>query len=306
MMFISGTCAGHNELFDALAAWLVGTVGWTQLVLEDSTPTRRAILRAPGAMAGAEFYLALTTAQNTGEDAYGMRLNSFLEYNPDVPVSGQPLVSPSVWLNTWQNAIKYWFYASDRRVIVVAKVNTSYVSMYAGLILPFALPSEFPRPFALIGNYPILAPYNNANTRNRMIADPGQGAAVFLNRDENLWRDFGNHINGTTDTSVVGNPGALVWPGRAYSGGLTDSDTSWDKFGFLNMRPTLDGQAPSMACHIFDVTDKIALGVLDGVYHTSGFNKTSEQAITAGGRDYRMFQNVMRTTGRDFMAILEA
>lgn len=305
-MFTTGSCVGHNELFDKLVEWLVGTVGWSQLVLEDSTETRRAIVRAPGAMAGAEFYLALTTAQDVGNNSYGMRMNSFLDYEPSVPVSGQPLLSPPVWFNTWQNAISYWFYASGRRVIVVAKVNTSYVSMYAGLFLPFALPSEFPRPFAVIGNYPVLAPYNVANTRNRMIADPGQGAAKFLNKAQNEWRDFGNHANGTTDINPIANPSGLVWPARQLGtdpGGPTG--TSWNSFGVANLRPNLEGEAPSIACHIFDVTNSVVLGVIDGVYHSAGFGKTSEQEIEVGGKTYRAFQNVMRTTERDYMTILE-
>lgn len=305
-MFISGSCNGHNELFDDLVDWLVNTVGWTQLVLDDGTPTRQAILRAPGAMAGAEFFLALATAQDVGSAAYGMKMNSFLNYDPDVPVSSQSLVSPPIWFNTWQNTIDYWFYASDRRVIVVAKVNTTYISAYAGLYLPFALPSEIPRPFCLIGNYPLLAPYNIANTRNRMIADPGEGCAVFLNKNQNAWRDFGNHRTGSDDTNLVPNPTALVWPARSWTTGASINPApSWDIYGFLNLRPNADGEAPSIACHIFDASNFVALGVLDGVFHTTGFGKTSQQEIAVGEKTYRAFQNVMRTTGRDFMAILE-
>lgn len=313
----TGTASGHNDLLMQLHDFLVNTVGWTEMAYTPGgspvadTDAVSMVLRAPGATAGNEFFLYLDSFANTGNGYYGWRMRGAAGYDSGALIGSQLLISPEAYFNTWNSTIKYWFYGNGRRVIVVAKVNTSYVSMYAGLFLPFALPSQYAKPFVIIGNYPTLDNYNVNNTRNRFIVDPGIGNAYFLLRDQSGWSSIQNHDNGTTDVAFISQPNAIMWPHRSLRftnsfDGLT-STVSWSMNGLRRLRAPLTGQMPQFITHIITNVGKQAAGALDGVYSIPGSGRTSEQLQTFGSpaRNFRVFQNVFRTTERDYMSIEE-
>jgi hypothetical protein len=317
-MKTTGTATGHNDLLVQLHDWLVATVGWTEMAFTaPSSPPLdtnqvSSVLRAPGASAGNEYFLYMDSRADVGNSFYGIKLRAALDYDDTLDISAQLQVSPEVYLNLWNDPIDYWFYATGRRVIAVAKVNTSYVSMYAGLFLPFALPSEYPKPFYLGASFVSLNKYDVNETRNRFIADPGDATAFYLNRNQSDWITIQNHSTGTTDVNFTFIPSAVVWPHRSIQiasavdvpGGLG----GWNYSGLLRMRPAIGGDMPLYLCHIVSPLEYVVPGALDGVYSIPGFGKTSEQILSFGSppREFRAFQNVFRTTERDFLAIEEA
>lgn len=314
-MNTSGTAAHHNDLLHRLVDWLVNTVGWTELDYsgvpspDGATLLADVALRAPGATAGNEYFLFINTSFNVGAGSYGWTFRAAVDYDADLIPANQENPSPEVFFNLWENPIDYWFYANGRRVIVVAKCNTSYISMYAGLFLPFALPSEYPRPFLVGGNYNSLQPYDLSNSRNRFIADPGSFTMFYLNRDANEWKAVSNHDSSGANVSptVLGN--AIMWPHRGLrqtaSADATSDTESWNQQGLSQMRPLDNGEIPMFKCHILSYGELKAVGALDGVYSVPGFGKTSEQVLSFSPRQFRVFQNIFRTTSRDFMSIEE-
>lgn len=310
-MFTTGTATNHNGLLDALRDFLVETVGWDELMYTPgvaATDVAYMVLRAPAASSGNEFFLYVDTNYNVGLGQYGWAMRAMADYDSDLPIGSQILVSPIVYFNTWEDDIDYWFYANNRRVVVVAKVNTSYVSMYAGCFLPFALPTEYVKPFYLAGNYPQLASYDVSNTRNRFIADPGDLTAYYMKQDLTGWTKVNNHSDGSSTVNFPNPPTSIIWPHRGVRApATTDSGiTSWNNNGMLAIRPNNAGEMPNFLCHIYSRTERKLVGALEGVYGAPGFGRTSEQLIEIGDRDFRLFQNVFRTTPRDFMAIEEA
>lgn len=314
-MYTTGTATGHNDLLIRLHDWLVNTVGWTEIAYSgDGSPLTNDdiitwVLRAPGAQSGHEYFLSARSAFDVGNAYYGLAFRAMADYDSDQSDMGaQLLASPEIWFNLWQNSIDYWFYATGRRVIVVAKVNTSYVSMYAGLFLPFALPSEYTKPFYIGANYNALASYDLASSRNRFIADPGQGAAFYLNRALTSWIGVSNHAGGSSDVNFDPDSPAIVWPHRSYIS-PTDSrpGQDWNTRGLNSLRPSANGDSPQILCHIISQIERDTVGALDGVYSIPGFDRTSEQLLSFGSpaSNFRCFQNIFRTTGRDFMAIEE-
>ena len=314
-MYTSGTALNHNDLLDRMITWLVGTVGWTQLDYsglpspDPDTALRDCVLRAPGATSGDEFFLYIDTRNNPGAGAYGWAIRGAIGYDSLVVPGSQEGASPEVFLNLWENAIDYWFYGNGRHVKVVAKCNTSYVTMYAGLFLPFALPSEYPKPFLVAGNYGSLATIDVANSANRFIVDPGQNSMFYLNRDANAWNAVANHAASVNNVSFVELGHSFMWPHRGIRSTLSSetiaNELSWNQNGLLQMRPLGNGEIPMFKAHILSYGDLKAVGSLDGVYSAPGFGKTSEQSIVFSPRQFRVFQNVFRTTGRDYMAIEE-
>lgn len=303
-MFTTGTATSHTDLLDQIHDWAVDC-GWTSIA---HTAGVSAVVRAPGDSVGNEYFLFLSISENAGAGAYAIRMRGGTQYDSSLSFSGQIGVSPAVFFNVWNNAMDYFFYGNVRNIKVVARVNVSYVSMYAGLFLPFALPTlEYIKPFYIGANGNQLAPHDVGNSRNRFIADPGIGSAYFLDFAGSTWL---NIYNSTDTTNAYFSPvptDAIMWPHRSLLAqrGTANSLDDWAEYGFLKLRPNKNGEMPSFPCHLVGFQTKAMIGVLEGVYSVGGFGKVSEQLQTIDGRDFRLFQNIFRTTPRDFMAIEE-
>ncbi len=315
-MIATGTASGHNDLLIKLHDFLVDDVGWTELDFVGTlSPTDTSdinfVLRAPGGSSGNEFFFYAQSMDDVGNGLYSWKINGSIDWDADLLIGGQEMISPNVYVNLWQNDIDYWFYGSSRRVIVIAKVNTSYVSMYAGCFLPFALPSQYTKPFMIAANGNSFVSYDAALTINRMIADPGDQTAFYLNRSFNEWIAIQNHASpGSAEVNFYQAPASLMWPHRSIRNSPTDvsgTPQSWSYSGLSVMRPPTTGEMPQFLCHILSISERKYVGALDGVYSIPGFNMTSEQLISYGSpaSNFRAFQNVFRTTPRDFMAIEE-
>jgi hypothetical protein len=148
---------------------------------------------------------------------------------------------------------------------------------------------------------------------NNYIADPGQNAAWVLNRNRS-WRGMWNRSSaGSSDLaaydSTLNNP--CLWPKKASprSSGSLIGVGSFTGLGFSNMRPNASGEMPLIQCHICDPLENsnygAVLGALDGVFAIGGFDKVTEQVVTVGGQDFRIFQNAIRSSLNHFMAIQE-
>ncbi len=316
-MFTTGTADGHIDLLEKVRKYLVEEVGWTELNYtgsispspDDDLDNVVLSLRAPGAITGQEFFLNIRTESRTTDGAYGWRISAATDWESGLGDAAQLKASPFQYFNTWQNSIDYWIYANDRRVIIVCKVNTSYVSMYAGLFLPYALPSEYLKPFIVLTNRDRLDPYNTNNAGNQFIACPGEGAGYVLNLNGDEWLDCWNlaHSAGQ-DVNLAISTEAIIWPHRSFvqrglgnSAGLSD----WNHYGFFYLRPNALGESPQFLCQIMSTKESHMMGALDGVYATAGFGRTSEQELTLDARTYRVFQNIFRTTPRDYMSVEE-
>lgn len=316
MTTATGTASGHNDLIHKLHDFLI-TAGWTELAysgvpspLADSS-VLSFVLRAPGGSSGNEFFLYMNSAADVGNGYYGLRINAAIDYDSTLLIGGQKMISPDTYLNLWQNSMDYWFYANGRRVVIVAKVNTSYVSAYLGCFLPFALPSQYTKPFTIIAPASTLHKYDRSVTQNRFVADPGNGCAYYLNRSFNQWIAVANHEVGVSEVNFSFNPSAIMWPHRSVRHSVNADEAgdigSWSYGGLARIRPPLSGEVPQFLCHILSLSERKFVGALDGVYSVPGFNRTSEQLVTFGSpaSNFRTFQNIFRTTARDFMAIEE-
>lgn len=316
-MFTTGTADGHVDLLEKVRKYLVDEVGWTELHYtgsispspDDDLDNVYLSLRAPGALTGQEYFLNIKTEARTTDGAYGWRMSAATDWESGLDDMAQQMACPFLYFNTWQNTIDYWLYANERRFVLVAKCNTSYMSMYAGLILPFALPTEYLKPFILIGSSDRLEPYNTNDAGNSFIASPQEGAAYVLDLDGNFWRHVWNGSRSAgQDVDINGETDCVIWPHRALTQrGTSDAfdSSDWNHYGFFYMRPNALGESPQFLCQVMNQVDSHMMGALDGVYATAGFGRTSEQELTIETRTYRVFQNIFRTTPRDFMSIEE-
>jgi hypothetical protein len=263
------------------------------------------IWQAPGNGGLDQIIVGAKTFSNVPTDYYNWRLGGFSAYNSGAAFNAQPgyiggsgQAHPSPVLTLWNSTTPYWFIASGRRVMVIAKVSTVYVTAYLGFLASYMAPGSFPYPLVVGGNLAFnVEPgatdpswrwsYTGAEMRNFPIpfatgVPNDYASSLELRLPSGAWRGFdiysGDHTSGQ------------VWPFAYVSPTLYD----W--------RPNLDGSYPLLPVVLFDSTPDI-FGELDGVHATSGFSQGSENTITVAGIPYLVVQNVFRNTKADFFAV---
>lgn len=266
-------------------------------------------MEGPGMVGGGKVYINIQTDSDVGNSMYSWRIYGATAYEAGVGFGSLPGAGGPCFFNLWQNTIDYWFYANDRRFIVVAQVSTSYMSMYAGNFLPFALPSEYPYPLAIIASYPEMETADVNNARNSMIADPGaQGAAWYRRRTTETWVEIENQRSSVGSIAPSTGQRPFIFPhktGRTQSAGTGINPDYWGPDGFHTMKLNANNEAPLIQCHIIDLDDFTAVGGLEGVFSVTGFNRSTEQQLTVGGRTFKLFQRAFRSQPGDFFAVEE-
>ncbi len=304
----------------------VNGAGWTQLEFTPATARDAGIpdpindtvrlasvqtlsLQAPGTGSTRRVFVSFQSIGDVAQGRYSWNLYGHTAFAASTPANGQPNVGPSPFLNLTGGTSQYWFWANDRRVIAVVRIGTTYVSMYMGFLRAFGLPSEYPFPLYIAGNYISNRLPTIANARNRFIADPGFGSAYIRYRDGN-WEAVHNHaVDTTADTGYDVRSGDFVWPFRSGAS-LVDAGTDnedWTNRGLFLLRANVNNEIPIFQCNILETTpaQQQLVAIMDGVFAIPGFNRTTEETLTVNSRTLRVFSNVFRSSARDFMAIEE-
>lgn len=311
MAFTSGSTTDYKDLLGKLKDFL-DTNGWTINSFAAGaslTDVGHLYVTGPGQVGGQPVNVSIQTANNPALNAYAWKVCGHTTYDSGADFGNQPTNGPIHYLLLWPNAMDYWFYVNDRRFIVVAKIGTYFMSMYAGFFLPYAQPDEYPYPFYVGATFNALDVYNRANSGVRSFMDPGIGGASYLPRQSLAWLSLTN--SGDADNVVdnhysIGNS-VCTWPLRQLqandTAGATD-DIAWTFFA--NIRPLKNGNTPMWQVNILDGQNNCLAGVLDGVFVTSGFNRAPEQVVSVDAQDYRLFINVNRNDPKHYFAVEES
>lgn len=323
MAFTTGTATSYADLLDKLRLYAVAQ-GWTAHEWVAGTVAGgggRLIMEGPGAGAGRRVFVSIRTQADPTNSLYSWRMRGAAGYTAGAPEGGHPgELQQAVFLNLWQNTITYWFYVNDRRIVVVAKTSTAYVSAHLGFFLPWATPEQYPFPLYISGDYfdPII--WSATRSGRRMCVDPGADVTGTSPNKTSGWaRDTGgvwtpvvNHDDTVSndDGFAAGNGGAVmkIWPfGAAFSGSSTyetwNGSSAVSTNGALDaMVPTRQGERFVWPCMIVGNAEP-SYGVLDGLNCIPGSGLATEQVITAGAKTFRVFQNIQRSSGNDFFAV---
>ncbi len=264
--------------------------------------------QAPGAGSNREVYVNIRSVVDVSLEHYSLEIRLATGYSNSAAFNGQPGTSTSVYLNLTKTSQDYWFYANDRRAIIIAKQTSSaYMSAHMGLLLPFALPSEYPKALYLSASYSTIDTHDNnpdpVNSANRSIADPGKDSSYILPRSGTTWVPVENHDTGSSAYDYDTSPEAIVWPHRSVASRGSDIEWAWNWSGLKRMRPNLNGEMPIFPCTIFSVTNREALGVIEGVFAVPGSDKSAEQVITISAQNFRVFPGGTRTGNQDYFAV---
>lgn len=245
-------------------------------------------LRGPGASESDEIFISLQTISSVSSDKFNVIVRGATGWLEEaIPIDQPGISSSSRAVLLWEDPITYWIQATGRHFIVIAKVSTVYESMYAGLGLPYGLPTEFPY-MLVIGTSASNSTLRFSDTTgdHSSFWKPAQlnngvaGSTSLVMRDTaGTWRDFSN---------FHADPAGWVYP--------TNSTNMFTE------RPTADGSY-ALTPFVLYVESLATYGELADVYHVSGFGNASENIITIEAQDYLVVQSAHRTGSSDYAAI---
>lgn len=289
----TGTATDYLDLLTKVKTHLTsGTMGsqaWT--VEADDTTTvpgeRFLYLTGPGLSGTDEIHVNIRAYQSVGSDYYNWQIRGSVAYGSTYFWHLQPGTSPAANLLLWQSAIPYWLIANGRRFILVAKVSTTYQTLYAGFIMPYATSAEMPYPL-FIGASAAAGDLRWSNGTYRLGApwDAPQ-SACYLRHFDGAWANICNFRDrgDTTREELADNN---CWPWQSDYRISQNADGGYTLF-------------PSVLHGTFGGAN--TFGELEGVYYVSGFSNASEDIIDVGSDDYLVVQSAYRTDRMSYAAI---
>lgn len=281
---------------------------WEIMRYDNTSANHELIMKAPGLSGTEEIFIGIKTYESVPSDYYNYAIGTFTGYvaqntfetQPNAKIQGCP---------AHNNAITYFIAVNGQRIAACLKVGTPvYEHFYAGKILPYAKPGEYPYPML---NATMLRTASATRFSDTFQQFPYHGYDVNTGYNAMMLRDPG---------SVYQYVWAHPWCGRNSDGGnwiLHSSTNAMVPVGNnYQLEPIILGSRSILAIW----------GEIDGIYTISGFNNGVEnvmqiggsstidqtgmtvlEAVDAiravGGRALVVLQNVNRTTFRDYVAM---
>ena len=148
MAIQTGSATDHKDLLARLVTFATAN-GWvseayTTQVGDDTADV--AYLRGLGSADTENVHVNISTFGDTFNNVFTWDVYGATAYDGAQGLTLQPGVSPVSRFFMTNSSMTYWFYVSDRRIIVVIQAGTVFFAMYAGFFLPFATPLEYPFP----------------------------------------------------------------------------------------------------------------------------------------------------------------
>jgi len=294
---------GDSITFDIVANSIPATQQWTELKYSPGATTagkpmnvfatggaeyaNELYMKAPGLAQADEIFINFFTHYNEDSDYYNMSMAGALGFETVETFDSQPGKGTGVCMALWQFQIPYWIVADGRRMILVCKISTNYMSSYCGFILPYATPAEYPYPLYVAGPYTQNGAirWSSESHNHRSFYDPYNG---YIYTIEGTWLLVQNKYSSSGNEASPGNTN--IWP---YTENIA-----------LNIRQSPGDIYPMlpMVMHTNQNGGNV-YGELAGCFWTPGFANASENTIVVNGTDYIVIQDVYRTSNLDYFAL---
>lgn len=295
---------GDAFTFDVVPNTIPGPQQWTELKYEPGVPeagkpmnvntgygnatyANELYMKAPGLAGADEIFINFFTHYNEDSDYYNMSMAGALGFENLETFDSQPGKGSGVCMALWQFQIPYWIVADGRRMILVCKISTNYMSWHGGFILPYATPAEYPYPLYIAGPYIQNGAirWSSESHNHRSFFDPYNG---YMYTVEGTWLLIQNKYSSSGNEASPGN--SNIWP-------YTENYA-------INIRQSPGDIYPllPMVMHTNQNGGNV-YGEIAGAFWTPGFANASENVIVVNGTDYVVIQDVYRTSNQDYFAL---
>jgi hypothetical protein len=286
---------GDSFTFDVVANSIPATQQWTEMKYAPGTPQAGKPMNVDvgggNAVYANELYMKAPGLAQADEDSdyYNISMCGALGFETIETYTTQPgkLVGGGTSMALWQFQIPYWIVADGRRMIITCKISTNFMSAYAGFILPYATPSEYPYPLYVGGPYEENSGlrWSSESHNHRSFFDPCYG---YIYTIEGTWLLVRNkYASGASEANAVN---TNIWP-------YTENIALYIRQSPGDIYPMLP-----MVLHT-DQNGGNVYGELSGCFWTPGFANASENTIVVNGTDYVVLQDVYRTSNLDYYAL---
>lgn len=323
---ITGTATNNADLWTKLLAFLTtdstlvsASENWS--VVWTAGTGYATVLQGPGLAGSDAVLIGLDRIDDDVNDYHSIMIYGMTGLNAmAVIMTDHVHVSPPVGFFSDGGSQEYWFTANGRRFTGIVQVSTVFEAFYAGLFLPYALPTEYPYPLFIGGTrgstFSTSPPSWRASTPDHTnFSNPsgtntnGQSTpqAYFLD-PVNTWTAIANN-HGTGWTSPTSNWAWMAPLAYGNDNNYFSQDTMGGNFfgaqtlaawkgaaldGSYTMEPlTINQSVPASQTY----------GILDGVYYVPGHNNASGNTITISAVDYLVAQNCFRTDNAAYIAL---
>ena len=317
-----GTATDHVDLYNKLYTFLTAnpdlvaanqqwTLAWSHPDASyPFTPGQTGsdiVLKGPGNAGLDEVYVGMRLNADTPADIFGIWFSGsqgVVSANPTF--SDHVNSAPAMHMPVADYAMDYWFVADGRRFIVVVKVSTTFVAAYEGLFLPYATPQEYPYPMISSGCSLHAKRWSDENPAHTHFCMPNLSRFDYQQGNE-PYEGYGSYPQNDGLLRVLSPSGEWVmfnnqyndyrvfpWSSPRGNVSYVSTQTSLIGGGQMITPATLVGEGSRL---------NGAIGVLDGVFHVTGFGNAAENLVSVAGTDYLVVQNMFRTNFTDYWAL---
>lgn len=262
------------------------------------TDLQEVVLKNSGPGYKEEINFGIREFQHAADNLYGWNFNQYVIWATTQEASNSwngnsgshGLITYDGTRNFWSThpqtpvnnaTINYRFYATKRRIVCkLQNAGTIFTSCYLGGFRAFASPSNYPKPQVVIGNTFGVVPYTNATAS----------------------------INCITHFPAINNFCLGLLPDNTFF--LSTKVKPIPTVNYLNtgqLKKTTTNKVllNPVFLHKYTPLPVELLGALEEVYHVPSTNLVANDILQHAGKNYRVSQNIFRTTYFDYFATLE-
>lgn len=250
-----------------------------------------------------EIYISMAVHYNTQQGYYTLGMYANRSYDKTKAWDKQyKAQNYAVFTSMWEQPMPYWFFATGRRFIFVAKVANRYASMYGGMFLPSGTDLEYP--------YPVMAGGNHISYNQNY----GQSN---IGSSRSFWSPATNRDSGSSYSSLFAyRPDySHMWFAGAYASSRGFHSWSTANYGhthpyvkdFWVGRSADDNQHLILPIDLWEQSpNQQVLGTIDGCCFITGHLNAPESEVTVEGKTYLCFPALIQSDFNDYVAIEKA
>lgn len=265
------------------------------------------LLKGPGSAGNDSIYVGMRLEEDPATDYFGVWFAGAQGVVPTAEYAWEHInAAPRMHMPLFDQASPYWFVANGRRFVVVVKISTTFVACYQGFFLPYATPLEYPYPMISSGCSREAKRWSDENVAHTHFCMPNLSRYDYQQSNE-PYEDYAYYPQNDGLLRVMSPAGEWVMFNNSYDDYRVfpwSSPAGTPEF-VSGQRTLFGGDHLLYPATLVSTGSRLrgTLGVLEGVYHCTGFGNAAENILTLGGVDHLVVQNLFRTGFTDYWAL---